>query len=201
LQGSTEDNLIDFTPELKQRATEQLQQFEHGPIYTPPSEKGTLFLPGVFGGANWGGGAFDPETRILYVPARMAPSLSRLAAGDPKQTNFRYSGGGGGRPGQPNLATLMQIEGLSIFKPPYAKVTAIDMNKGVQVWTTPLRSGRGVSAENERLPGRPARAEHGHCRTQANQVYQARPIRQSVVSAGAPAHDPCVRAPSADAVI
>jgi quinoprotein glucose dehydrogenase len=71
----------------------------------------------------------------------MTPSLSRLAAGDPKQTNFRYSGGGAGRPGQPNLATLMQIEGLSIFKPPYAKVTAIDMNKGVQVWMTPLGNG------------------------------------------------------------
>ena len=71
LQGTTQDNLIDFTPGLRARAEEQLQHFEYGPLYTPPSEKGTLFLPGLFGGANWGGGSFDPETGILYVPSRM----------------------------------------------------------------------------------------------------------------------------------
>ena len=56
LQGSTEENLIDFTPELKKQATDQLQQFVHGPMFMPPSEKGTLYVPGMSGGANWGGG-------------------------------------------------------------------------------------------------------------------------------------------------
>ncbi|PYR31213.1 MAG: hypothetical protein DMF90_26045 [Acidobacteria bacterium] len=77
LQRSTEENLLDFSPALRKQALENLQQFVHGPIYTPPSEQGTLFLPGVFGGANWGGGAFDPETGMLYVPSRMTPDLSR----------------------------------------------------------------------------------------------------------------------------
>ena len=139
LQGSTEENLIDFTPALRKQALENLQQFVHGPIYTPPSEKGTLVLPGVFGGANWGGGAFDPETGILYVPSRMTPGVSRLAPANPKTTNFRYASGGGGT--GPNLGNLTTIEGLSIFKPPYSKVTAIDMNKGEILWNTPIGNG------------------------------------------------------------
>lgn len=136
LQGSVEENLIDFTPELRKQALENLNQFVHGPIYTPPSEKGTLFLPGLFGGANWGGGSFDPDTGILYVPSRMTPTMYRVIPGDPKVTNFRYTGGGGG----PNLG-LTTIEGLSIFKPPYSKLTAIDMNKGEILWNTTLGNG------------------------------------------------------------
>jgi quinoprotein glucose dehydrogenase len=38
-------------------------------IYTPPTEKGTIILPGYDGGANWGGPAVDPETNILYINA------------------------------------------------------------------------------------------------------------------------------------
>ena len=136
LQGSVEENLIDFTPELRKQALENLNQFVHGPIYTPPSEKGTLFLPGLFGGANWGGGAFDPETGVLYVPSRMTPTIYRVVPGDPKVTNFRYTAGGGG----PN-PNLVNVQGLSIFKPPYSKLTAIDMNKGEILWHTPLGNG------------------------------------------------------------
>ena len=138
LQGSTEDNLIDFTPELRQRAIDQLHKFVHGPLFSPPSLKGTLLLPGVFGGANWGGAAFDPETAILYVPSRMHPTVVSLMPGDPKQTNFLYRRGGG-REGA--ALDMPVIDGLSIFKPPYSRVTAIDMNKGEHLWTTALGEG------------------------------------------------------------
>jgi quinoprotein glucose dehydrogenase len=50
LQGSIEDNLIDFTPELRQEALAILNKFDHGPLFTPPTERGTINLPG------WGGG-------------------------------------------------------------------------------------------------------------------------------------------------
>ena len=134
-QGTTEESLIDFTPELRKQALERLETFEHGPLFTPPSVKGTVFLPGVWGGARWGGGAFDPETGWLFVPSVMIPSISRLAPGDPAQTDIRYRGGGGGT--SPNL----HIEGLSIFKPPYSRVTAIDMNRGEHRWMAPLGDG------------------------------------------------------------
>ncbi|MEQ1898677.1 MAG: pyrroloquinoline quinone-dependent dehydrogenase [Vicinamibacterales bacterium] len=139
MQGTTEDNLIDFTPALRKQAIENLQFFEHGPVYTPPSEKGTLYLPGTFGGSNWGGGAFDPETQMLYVPSRMLPTVYRVGPADQKTSNFFYRSGGA--PGGPNLNALQRIDGLLIFKPPYSRLSAIDMNKGEILWQSPIGNG------------------------------------------------------------
>ncbi len=136
LQGTTEDNLIDFTPQLKAQALEKLRLFEFGPLFTPPSEKGTIVLPGMFGGANWGGAGFDPTTGTLYVPSRMYPSVERVAAQDPKRTNLLYRGGGAG----PSVDDAV-IDGLPIFKPPYSRVTALDLNSGTRRWMAPLGNG------------------------------------------------------------
>lgn len=136
LQGTTPDNLIDFTPELKARALEKLNLFEHGPVFTPPSLKGTIVLPGMFGGANWGGAGFDPDTGVLYVPSRMYPSVERVAPQDPKRTNLLYRNGGPG----PSVDDAV-IDGLPIFKPPYSRVTALDLNAGARTWMAPLGNG------------------------------------------------------------
>jgi quinoprotein glucose dehydrogenase len=137
LQGTTEDNLIDFTPELKRRAVEQLHTFDHGPLFTPPVlGRSYVQMPGISGGANWGGAAFDPETGMLYVPSRTSPTVLTLTAVDSKQGNMRYV-----RADLGTGAGLDAIEGLSIFKPPYARVTAIDMNQGTLRWTSPLGNG------------------------------------------------------------
>ena len=125
LQGTTEANLIDFTPELRREAAEVLRRFEHGPLYTPPSEDGTLVLPGSRGGANWGGAAFDPDTGVLYVPSRTAPSVMKPT----------------GRLGDDGVYKAAAVDGIPIFKPPYARVTAIDMTRGEHAWTTPLGEG------------------------------------------------------------
>jgi quinoprotein glucose dehydrogenase len=135
LQGATEENLIDFTPALKQRALAQLQDFVHGPLFTPPSEKGTLALPGIFGASTWGGAAFDPDTGVMYVPSRTIPTVLQLTPGDPKVTNLRYQFGGG------RFNRPLFINGLPLFKPPYSRVTAIDMNRGEHVWVQPLGNG------------------------------------------------------------
>ena len=130
LQGAVEDNLIDFTPELRRRALEQLRQFDHGPLFTPPTERGTLILPGLLGAASWGGAGFDAETGILYVPSRTSPSVARPS-----------------RPGAPpRRSTIMAradttIEGIPLFKPPWARLTAIDMQRGEILWVSPLGNG------------------------------------------------------------
>ena len=80
-QGVTPSNVIDFTPELRQEALTILQQYNHGPLYSPPSVEGTLIMPGRIGGANWGGAAFDPETGVLYVPSLSKVDIYRLGAG------------------------------------------------------------------------------------------------------------------------
>jgi len=136
LQGTTEDNLIDFTPALKNRARQQLEKYVSGPLFTPPSEKGTLALPGVLGAAGWGGAAFDPETGVLYIPSRTTPSLMKLTEVDPKISNVRYRLGGGAL-----YLPDMYFDGLPLFKPPYTRVTAFDMNRGERLWMQPLGNG------------------------------------------------------------
>jgi len=72
-QGVSLDDLIDFTPELRAQAIEQVKAYKLGPIFTPPALStpdgpiGTLMLPADVGGANWPGGSFDPETNRLYI--------------------------------------------------------------------------------------------------------------------------------------
>jgi quinoprotein glucose dehydrogenase len=75
MQGVTEADLVDFTPEIKARALAIASHYKMGPLFTPPAiitDKifGTLTLPGLQGGANWPGGSFDPETNILYIYAK-----------------------------------------------------------------------------------------------------------------------------------
>lgn len=136
LQGATEDNLIDFTPELRAEAKKILDQYEHGPLFTPPSEKGTINLPGWGGGGNWWGAAFDPETGMFYVPSFQSPIVVKLVKPDPARSDFNYVRGGGGMG-----STLNGPHGLPLFKPPYGRITAINLNTGRHVWMIPHGDG------------------------------------------------------------
>ncbi|MYE98615.1 MAG: pyrroloquinoline quinone-dependent dehydrogenase [Gammaproteobacteria bacterium] len=132
VQGFDEDNLIDFTPELKALALEAIADFRLSPsIFTPPSlanapdgTRGLLSLPSSTGGANWEGSAIDPETGILYVPSRT--QLQVLALAKNPESDIDLSQGFGVR--------IPRIQGLEVVKPPYGRVTAIDMNSGDHLW-------------------------------------------------------------------
>ena len=132
-QGVTVDDLIDFTPELRAEAEEILSQFEYGPLFTPPSQRGTILMPGWGGGANWYGAAFDPETGYLYVPSRTSPMVVQIVEGDPERGDFAYRRGGG--------RGLSGPQGLPLFKPPYVRLTAYDLNTGEQAWMVPFGDG------------------------------------------------------------
>ena len=138
LQGSVEENVLDFTPELRQRALAVLRNFDTGPLYTPPSTKGTLALPGTLGGANWGGAAFDPDTGIMYVPSRTTAQVLRGVPRNPDGSTPQGVTPSAPVQNAPNSATL---DGLPLFKPPYARVTAIDLNKGDRLWTAAVGNG------------------------------------------------------------
>jgi glucose dehydrogenase len=133
--GLTDADLIDFTPELHQQALEIMGRYVHGEIFTPPSLKGdklgTIYLPGWVGGANWTGAAIDPETRILYIPSVSVPwliGLEKQERGDWRRAKERslYPDG---------------PQGLPLVKPPYGRITAIDMNRGEHVWMVPNGDG------------------------------------------------------------
>jgi len=131
-QGLSLDDLIDFTPELRQEAIGIVNQYEYGPLFTSPTEKGTIFIPGVAGGGSWSGAAFDPETGILYVPSFTLPMVVTLTKSNDSALEHAYTGG---------FTVLSGPQGLPLTKPPYGRITAIDLNEGNHLWTTPVGHG------------------------------------------------------------
>jgi quinoprotein glucose dehydrogenase len=131
-QNLLTDDLIDFTPELRAEAIKAIAPFRTGGgPFAPPSvdngpsgTRGTLLMPGNLGGGNWEGGAFDPETGWLYVGSWTSPSVIALVK-DPQRSDMDWVGGGGGVP---------RVRGLPIAKPPYSRVTAINLNTGDHAW-------------------------------------------------------------------
>lgn len=160
-QGVSEENMIDFTPELRAEAMKLLSRYKLGPIFTPPPlsrKEGPIASFRSSGGTNWPGGAYDPETQILYVPSYtslvpvglMPPPSKEFSdiryvlgnavagvryimgpgenVGADAPADARPTGGEGGGGASPNP------QGLPFLKPPYGRITAIDMTKGEFVW-------------------------------------------------------------------
>ena len=185
-QGVAIDDLIDFTPALREEAVKVVSRYKIGPIFTPPvvstwpGPLATLMLPNATGGANWQGGAFDPETKMFYIFTNTAPTALGMVKPDPTKSDFDWiqgtardpnatpstggarggaaapaagagggrgaalteagapvapaggrggaGGGGEGGGGGPN------VQGLPLIKPPYGRITALDMNKGTLAW-------------------------------------------------------------------
>ncbi len=139
-QGITEDDLIDFTPELRAEALAIFKQYRTGPVFTPPSvdagpggTRGTIELPGSVGGADWTGAAFDPETGMLYVPSMTNPFVANLVPGRADETDLAFRAS--------TRALLQGPRGLPLVKPPYGRITAIDLNRGELTWT--VANGNG----------------------------------------------------------
>jgi quinoprotein glucose dehydrogenase len=110
-----------------------------GPLFTPPivagqgGKKGMVQLPGQAGGANWGGAAVDPETAILYVPSQTRLGTMALVPPNERQTSDRDY--------LPQFLDLPGPQGLPLHKPPFTRVTAIDLGRGEIVWQSPLGDG------------------------------------------------------------
>jgi quinoprotein glucose dehydrogenase len=134
-QGLAGDDLIDFTPALRAEADRIVAEFEAGGLYTPPSERGTVVLPGAVGGASWAGAAFDPESKWLYVPSITNPYMFRLRKPEPGSSDMQYLSLG------PDRVRLSGPDGLPLTKPPYGRITAIDLASGDHKWSIPLGSG------------------------------------------------------------
>ena len=132
-QGVTLDEAFDLTPELKAEATAEMKKYRLGPLFTPPSVQGTLILPGIVGGPNWGGGAFDPETGILYVKSSKQVWLAKVAkpadAHNPYFAEISSDYTQGLRHTQPVPQWLCRW-----VKPPYGLLSAVDLNHGALAW-------------------------------------------------------------------
>jgi glucose dehydrogenase len=130
-QGFSEDDLLDFTPKIRARAAAVAADYRMGPLYTPPSlaaaadgTKGTLSLPYSTGGANWEGGALDPETGMLYIGSQTNTMVLAMVEGGDR-SDMRYILGGG---------RAQVAPGVPIVKPPWGRITAIDLTTGDHSW-------------------------------------------------------------------
>jgi quinoprotein glucose dehydrogenase len=136
-QGVTLDDAFDLTPELRAEAQTELKKIRFGPLFTPPTFQGTIMLPGLIGGANWGGAAFDPQTTTLFIKSTNLSAIARLMKPDRSSANPHASEADGDyvREGQTNAVFH---NGLPLLKPPYAHLTAINLNRGEILWQVPF---------------------------------------------------------------
>ena len=136
-QGVTTDDLVDFTPEIRQMAIEAVNGFRLGPLFTPQSLRGTIQRPSASGGGNWSGAGVDPETGLLYVPSVNAFSVLNYREPEPGEGAtldvIEARGAARRRPTMP--------QGLPLFKPPYSRMTAIDLTTGDHAWMQPMGNG------------------------------------------------------------
>ncbi len=149
-QGLTEDDLIDFTPELRAQALSTLENFTYGPLFTPPSlpgdgNIGTILMPGAGGGANWPGAGIDPETGVMFVPSSNGPTVPFMGTMEAGETNFNYF--------RLNFRGVPGPQGLPILKPPYSTITAFDMNRGEILWQVANGDGSARVENNPALEG------------------------------------------------
>jgi quinoprotein glucose dehydrogenase len=145
-QGLHENDLIDFTPALRQEAITALKEskLRYGDMFLPGSlgnapdgTRGTIMM---LGGANWWGGRADPETGFVYVSSVTSPYVIALRPNTPPANPPAPPA-----PGAPAAlpppdmvtgggAAFPTVQGLRLIKPPYGRITAYDMNKGTIAW-------------------------------------------------------------------
>jgi glucose dehydrogenase len=147
MQGLSVNDLIDYTPALRAEALKVLEKFDYGPMFYPPLHRdndlgkvAAVWCPGDVGGTNIDGTpAVDPEAGILYVPSQKGCSSRLMVPGAERDkqvqlptgtTIAKYAAAGS--------AGALTVQTLPIYKPPYSKITAIDMNTGEHLWWIPI---------------------------------------------------------------
>ncbi len=137
-QGVSEDDLIDWTPELRQEARRIAEKLVLAPMFPPlivqgeGGKEGVLVVPGAAGGANWPGASVDPMTGTLFVESQNRPTGMSLVAPDAARSDWRYV---------IDYVDTSGPQGLPLTKPPYRTITAIDLNRGEHRWRVPVGAG------------------------------------------------------------
>jgi quinoprotein glucose dehydrogenase len=180
-QGLSIDDLIDFTPALRAEAVKVIARYKIGPVFTPPvvsKAEGPIALLTMAAQApatNWPGGSYDPETHILYVGSQSAVAVMGLVPPPPGTADVRYhqgtaltgartAGGSGATAGAEGGGAVqsLDVQGLPLIKPPYGRISAIDLDKGDIRWQvangeTPDRIRNNPALKGLNIPrtGRP----------------------------------------------
>lgn len=180
--GVSIDELIDFTPELREQAEKIVSRYHIGPVFTPPVASktegplGTLTLGTADGGTNWPGGSYDPETHIVYAyacnaclePIGLVPPPKELSdmnyvygtvGKKPRMINAAGTDSSAdaakpaGKPASADEWSALTIDGLPLIKPPYGTISAINLDKGEIVWQIPHGETPDLIRNNSALKG------------------------------------------------
>ncbi|HEY1241078.1 MAG TPA: PQQ-binding-like beta-propeller repeat protein [Bryobacteraceae bacterium] len=158
--GTSVDELIDFTPELRAQAVKVASRYKMGPLFTPPvvskaeGPLGTLVAGCCQGGTGWPGGSYDPQTHLLYTFTWSNVSSLGMVPADPKRSDMNYIQGvarpagsetSAGEGGDGRTAGLT-VQGLPLFKPPYGSIVAINLDRGEIAW----KAAHGETPDNIR---------------------------------------------------
>jgi len=149
-QGVTVNDLIDFTPELRAEAVKAIEGYRLGTLFSPPSlaqapdgTRGTIVLAGNLGGSNWEPSALDPDTGTIYVGSWTNPSVLALTS-NPQRSDMTYIAA---------LGRVPQVRGLPLIKPPYSRITAINLRTGEHAWMVPNGDTPAAIRNNPALAG------------------------------------------------
>ena len=162
MQGITEDDLVDFTPELRAQAVEALKEHKIGPLFNPPLHRdndqgyrAAYWCPGDNGGTNiYGPTVGDPETGLMYVVTQKGCSSRIVVSGEERDKNIK-------KPTGRTFSDFASLQpdrvshpaGIPLLKPPYSHITAIDMKTGEHVWQLPVGETPDRYRENPALEG------------------------------------------------
>jgi quinoprotein glucose dehydrogenase len=127
-QQVTEADLTDISPKAHEDVLKEFRHYRSGPAFLPPSENGTITVPGFHGGATWSGASFDPVSGVLYVNSNEQPNVTTLRETDEETEPYRPTG----------YFRFLDKEGYPAVKPPWGLLNAIDLNKGEILWQVPL---------------------------------------------------------------
>ncbi len=154
MQGVTDNDLVDFTPEIKAEALRVAHQYRLGPLYTPSSlpnaadgSMGTLTAPSAVGGLNWQGGAVDPVDDVLFVAGQNTLNKEQVVEGADKSGVLYVN------PRGQTIGPSTTVFGLPLLKPPYGIVTAVDLKTGDRLWTVPHGNTPEAIKRNPKLQG------------------------------------------------
>jgi quinoprotein glucose dehydrogenase len=173
LQGISINDLIDFTPQLRAEAVQLVSKYKLGPMFTPPvvskfeGPLATLTAATAGGGSNWPGGSYDPETHFAYVSSQTTVTAIGLVPGGTR-SDIMYISGQARDPSATSATAAgagLTVQGLPLLKPPYGRITAIDLNKGEIAWQvahgdTPdnIRNHPALQGRDIPRTGRPGQA-------------------------------------------
>jgi quinoprotein glucose dehydrogenase len=140
----TEADLSDLSPESHAFALQTFRAASGASMFAPPTKQVSILMPGLHGGANWGGASIDPRTNRLVVNTNDIPYLLEMVDAKPG-AGFRYGFKGFNR--------FEDAQGYPAIKPPWGQLTSVDLNTGDVAWRVPLGEYKGLTKRGVPVTG------------------------------------------------